>query len=173
MRGMMFTKLLLLFTIVPVVELFVLVKAGQALGTMNTVALVILTGIVGASFARTQGTRIIFKIRAQLEQGQLPHRDLVQGVMILAGGILLVTPGFITDLVGLSLLFPLTRKFYADLTLDYFKKKFKSGQWRYTIYGNYRGPGYYRDGDPDDKTDDADGYRAEYEGIDKKNLAAD
>jgi UPF0716 protein FxsA len=149
----MFVRLLLLFTIVPVVEFYVLIKAGQAIGTMNTVALVILTGIVGASFARSQGTQIISKIRAQLNRGQLPGRDLLQGVMILAGGILLVTPGFITDLVGLSLLFPLTRKLYTDLALDYFKKKFKSGQWKYTIYSNYRGPGYNGYNEPGDFAD--------------------
>ncbi|NIN22080.1 MAG: membrane protein FxsA [Candidatus Aminicenantes bacterium] len=167
---MMFVRLLLLFTIVPVVELYILIKAGQAIGTMNTVALVILTGIVGASFAKSQGAQIISKIRTQLSQGQLPGRDLLQGAMILAGGILLVTPGFITDLVGLSLLFPLTRKLYTDLTLDYFKKKFETGQWKYSVYSNYRWPGDNEPGDSSDNNDedDPDVYQADYEEIDKQ-----
>jgi UPF0716 family protein affecting phage T7 exclusion len=82
----------------------------------------------------------------------------------------LVTPGFITDLVGLSMLFPLTRKLYAALTLDYFKKKFKSGQWKYAVYGNYRWPGFNEPGDSsdNDNEDDSDVYRADYEEIDKQ-----
>jgi len=129
----MFVKLLLLFTLLPVTELFILIKAGGAIGTLNTVAIVIVTGVIGASFARSQGAQIITKIKTQLSQGQLPGEDLLEGAMILAGGILLVTPGFITDLVGLSLLFPPTRKLYANLTFNYFKKKFESGQWKYSV----------------------------------------
>jgi UPF0716 protein FxsA len=128
----MFFKLLLLFTAVPVIELYLLIKVGEEIGTMNTVVLVIVTGIIGASFAKSQGAQIIAKIRSALNQGQLPGRDLLQGAMILAGGILLVTPGFLTDLAGLSLLFPPTRKLYTDFTMDYFKKKFQSGQWYYS-----------------------------------------
>lgn len=133
----MFVKLLILFTVVPVLELYVLVKAGQHIGTLNTVGIVILTGIAGASFARSQGAQIIFKIRGALSQGQLPGIEMVQGAMVLAGGIMLITPGFITDLVGFSLLFPLTRKFYADMFMAYFKKKFQSGQWQFSTYSAY------------------------------------
>jgi len=130
----MFVKLLMLFTIVPVVELYILVKVGQEIGTMNTVALVIITGIAGASFAKSQGAQIISKIRSAITQGQMPGSELLQGAMILAGGILLLTPGFLTDLLGLSMLIPFTRKLYADMTLAYFKKKFQTGQWHYTTY---------------------------------------
>jgi UPF0716 protein FxsA len=130
----MFIKLLMLFTIVPVVELYILVKVGQEIGTMNTVVLVIITGIAGASFARSQGAQIISKIRSDLIQGQMPGSEMLQGAMILAGGILLLTPGFLTDLLGLSMLVPFTRKLYADMALAYFKKKFKTGQWQYATY---------------------------------------
>ena len=130
----MFVKLLMLFTIVPVVELYILVKVGQEIGTMNTVALIIITGIAGASFAKSQGAQIISKIRSALNQGQMPGKELLQGAMILSGGILLLTPGFLTDLLGLSMLIPFTRKLYADMTLAYFKKKFQTGQWHYSTY---------------------------------------
>lgn len=130
----MFVKLLMLFTIVPVVELYILVKVGEEIGTMNTVALVIITGIAGASFAKSQGAQIISKIRSSLNQGQMPGKELLQGAMVLAGGILLLTPGFLTDLLGLSMLIPLTRKLYADMTLAYFKKKFQARQWQYSAH---------------------------------------
>jgi UPF0716 protein FxsA len=130
----MFVNLLLLFTIVPVVELFVLIKIGSHIGTMNTIALIILTGIIGASFAKSQGAQIIYEIRTALNQGQIPGKELLQGAMILAGGILLLTPGFITDLVGFSLLFPITRLFYTNMALSYIKKKFKTGHWHVNTY---------------------------------------
>lgn len=130
----MFINLVLLFTIVPVSELFVLIEIGSHIGTMNTIALIILTGIIGASFAKSQGTRIIYEIRSALNQGQIPGKELLQGAMILAGGILLLTPGFITDLVGFSLLFPVTRLFYTRVALSYIKNKFKTGQWQVTTY---------------------------------------
>ena len=130
----MFGKLLMLFIAVPLVELYILVKVGREIGTMNTVGLVIVTGIAGASFAKSQGAQIIYKVRSALSQGQIPGKELLQGAMVLVGGLMLLTPGFITDLLGLSLLIPFTRKFYADMTMAYFKKKFESGQWHYSTY---------------------------------------
>lgn len=127
----MFANLLLLFILVPVVEIYILVKAGEHIGSVNTIGLVILTGVIGASFAKSQGARIIFKIRGSLSRGEMPGRELLEGAMVLAGGIMLLTPGFITDLLGFSLLLPVTRKFYTGLALTYFEKKFRAGQWRY------------------------------------------
>jgi len=128
----MFLKLLMLFTIVPIVELYLLVGLGEKIGTLNTIAVVIVTGILGASFARSQGSLIVSEIRNASAIGQIPGRELVQGAMVLAGGIMLITPGLITDLIGLSLIFPLTRQFYTNLVLAYFKKKFESGQVHFT-----------------------------------------
>jgi UPF0716 protein FxsA len=149
----MFINLLLMFTIVPVLELFVLIEVGGHIGTMNTIALIILTGIIGASFAKSQGAQIIHEIRRALNRGQMPGKELLQGAMILAGGILLLTPGFITDLVGFSLLFPLTRLFYTRVALSYIKKKFKTGQWHVTTYP---GP-TYANNQEDDANNQEDG----------------
>lgn len=122
----MFAKLLLLFTMVPLVELIILIKVGEVLGTLNTVLIVILTGILGAAFAKTQGLGIIQQIRRTVEAGRIPGRELLQGLMILVGGIMLITPGFLTDLAGLSLLLPLTRKMYTDWLVAYFRRKVRS-----------------------------------------------
>jgi UPF0716 protein FxsA len=151
---MMFINLVLLFTIIPAVELFVLIEIGGYIGTMNTIALIVLTGIIGASFAKSQGAQIIYEIRSALNQGQIPGKELLQGVMILAGGILLLTPGFITDLVGFTLLFPLTRLFYTRAALSYIKKKYKSGQWHITTI--YPGPTYPENQD-DNENNQEDG----------------
>jgi len=127
----MFLKLLMLFTVVPLVELYVLIKVGEKIGTVNTIGIVLLTGIVGASFARTQGSMALARIRDTLVQGQIPGRELVGGAMILAGGVMLVTPGIITDIVGLSLIFPLTRNFYTDIAVAFIQRKFQSGKWQF------------------------------------------
>lgn len=123
----MFGILMTLFIVVPIVELYILVTVGQEIGTMNTIAVVVITGITGASFAKSQGAQIIYKIRTTMNQGEMPGRELLAGAMILAGGIMLLTPGFLTDLLGLSLLFPVTRKFYMGLALEYLRRKFTQG----------------------------------------------
>ncbi len=133
----MFTKLLTLFIVVPIIEIYVLVTVGEHIGAAETIFLVILTGIAGASFAKSQGAQIIYKIRAAMQRGEMPGKELLHGAMVLAGGIMLLTPGFITDLLGLSLLFPLTRQFYTALAVDYFKKKMSQGQWTFTGNGKY------------------------------------
>ncbi len=105
----MFIKLLFLFTLVPVLELYVLLEAGRQIGVGTTIALIFLTGIAGAALARSQGFQLLNRIQAELNQGHLPADDLFNGAMILAGGLLLLTPGFCTDLLGFCFLTPLTR----------------------------------------------------------------
>ena len=128
----MFYRLLLFFTLVPLIELFILIKIGKYLGILNVIALVIITGIIGASFARQQGAGILSRIRESIQQGQLPGKELLQGLMVLVGGILLITPGFITDIIGLTLLIPFTRHFYTKQTLKYIKKRFQSNGFSFT-----------------------------------------
>lgn len=126
----MFAKLLVLFTVLPIVELYLLVKIGKEIGTLNTIAVVIITGILGAAFARSQGVLVINQIQAAISRGEMPGRELVQGALVLIGAVMLITPGFITDVVGLSFLFPLTRAFYTKQAIAYFKKRFQSDTYR-------------------------------------------
>lgn len=107
----MLIRLLLLFTIVPVIELVILFKVGSLIGAAPTIALILLTGVAGAYLARTQGLDLAYRIQAELNQGRLPTEELLDGAMILAGGILLLTPGFFTDIFGIVLLVPITRTF--------------------------------------------------------------
>ena len=118
----MFLSLFLLFTILPVLELVVLIKVGTAMGALNTVILVIFISALGAFLARLQGFLVLKEIQKNLNQGIMPSSQLIDGFMILAGGILLLTPGFITDILGLLLLIPWTRAVIKFLL----KKKFKS-----------------------------------------------
>ncbi len=107
----MFIKLLILFTLVPIIELYVLIAASHQIGISATIAMIFLTGIAGAYLARTQGFNIITRIQSEMNQGRLPAEELMDGAVILAGGLLLLTPGFCTDLTGFILLTPVTRQF--------------------------------------------------------------
>lgn len=101
--------LILLFTILPALELVLLIKVGTHIGALNTVFLVIAIGVVGAALARYEGFRVLMKVQDNLQQGIMPSSELLDGMMILAGGVALLTPGFITDILGLLLLFPPSR----------------------------------------------------------------
>lgn len=111
----MFLKLLLAFIIIPIAELYLLVKTGQYIGALNTVAIVIITGIAGAYLARVQGIHTLYKIRSSLQQGRLPSDELVDALLILIAGLVLLMPGFITDIAGLMLLLPQGRSVVKKL----------------------------------------------------------
>lgn len=106
---MLFTRLLLLFTLVPLLEIYLLIKIGAAIGAFATIAVVVVTGIVGAGLARRQGFVVWLRIQYEMQQGRFPARDLVDGLLILAAGIVLITPGVITDALGFLILIPVTR----------------------------------------------------------------
>ena len=108
----MFARLLILFTVVPLVELALLIKLGNVIGLWPTIFIVIATGVLGAALARSQGTRTVGAIRAELAQGKAPTESLLNGLLILVGGVVLLTPGLLTDLLGFSLLIPLTRNWF-------------------------------------------------------------
>ncbi len=102
----MFARLLLLFTVVPLVELYILVRMGRLVGVWPTVAFVVLTGAAGAALARAQGLGVVRRIQGELQRGSLPTEALVDGLLILIAGAVLLTPGLLTDLLGFLLLVP-------------------------------------------------------------------
>ncbi len=108
----MFARLLLLFTIVPMAELYILIKIGSYLGAFNTILLIVITGILGARLARLEGLRTLRQIMQSISRGIVPAEELVDSVLIFVAGIVLVTPGVLTDAMGLFLLVPYTRTIF-------------------------------------------------------------
>lgn len=106
----MFARLFLLFVTVPVIELFLFLVIGREIGIFPTFAIILLTGVLGAALARSQGLRTLSKYREAMAQGRLPHEAVLDGLMILVAGALLLTPGFLTDTIGFLLLAPGVRK---------------------------------------------------------------
>ncbi len=112
-----FGALLLLFLVVPLVEIYLLIQAGGVIGALNTVALVVLTAVVGAWLLRLQGLATLRRVQQSLDRGELPGTALVEGALLLLAGALLLTPGFVTDAVGFVLLVPGVRDAIARAVL--------------------------------------------------------
>ncbi|RQD78707.1 FxsA family protein [Desulfonatronospira sp. MSAO_Bac3] len=106
----MFLKIFAAFVILPIVEIYVLIKIGSHIGALWTVLLVIATAFVGAFLAKMQGAYTMFRLRTNLQQGIPPTHDILDAFLIFAAGLVFLTPGFITDLMGLLVLIPQTRK---------------------------------------------------------------
>lgn len=119
----MFLRLLLLLTVVPLVELAILLRIAQAIGWQSSLALVIVTGIVGAWLARREGLKAVARIRTDLDAGTPPADAVVDGALILVAGALLVTPGILTDLCGFALLVPAIRRRVKRRLAEAFKKR--------------------------------------------------
>ncbi|GBD43646.1 hypothetical protein HRbin40_01124 [bacterium HR40] len=107
--------LLLVFLLVPLVELAVLIAVGTRIGVLSTVALCLLTAVVGAALVRAQGLAVLRSLRRELERGQLPVAQAFHGLCLLLAGALLLIPGFFTDLLGLLLLLPPVRRGLYEL----------------------------------------------------------
>lgn len=120
----MLGKLFLLFAVIPVAEIYVLVSVGGVIGTLPTVALVLLTALAGAHLARMQGLAVMMRIRENLAQGFMPAEELLDGLLIFLAGMTLLTPGFLTDIMGLLILLPATRNIFKR----WLRKKFD--EWR-------------------------------------------
>jgi len=123
----MFGRLFILFTLVPLLELYLLIKVGSHLGAEATILLIVLTGGVGALMARMQGFQVIVQIRERLRGGVLPADELLAGGLIVVGGLLLVTPGLLTDAVGLALLLPFVRSRVVVWIKDFMRRKIQEG----------------------------------------------
>ena len=106
----MLGRLILLFIALPLLEMAILIKLGEKLGFGHTIALVVVTGILGASLAKQQGFRVFRRIQQELNSGKIPASELIDGLLILIGGIVLLTPGLLTDLFGFALLIPWLRQ---------------------------------------------------------------
>jgi UPF0716 protein FxsA len=116
-------KLFLAFTLIPFLEIYLLIKIGSYLGAFNTVMIVILTGFLGALLARYQGLQTMQRVRESLDGGEMPAEELLDALLIFLAGIVLLTPGFLTDLAGLLILTPQTRLLFKR----WLRKKFD--QW--------------------------------------------
>jgi UPF0716 protein FxsA len=135
-------NLLLLFIVVPAVELALLVEVGSRIGTFATLAIIVATGVLGAALARHQGLRTVRAIQDKLARGELPAGSLVDGVIILLAGALLITPGILTDAVGFLCLVPRLRDAAKRMLQRRFERAIREQQIHMTTQVfDAKGPG--------------------------------
>jgi UPF0716 protein FxsA len=132
---MMQKWLLALLIIVPALEMWGIIEMGQWIGGWATFGLLILTGFLGARLVRTEGRKVWQQAQRQMEAGQVPGYTLLEGLCVLAGGIMLMAPGFISDIIGISMLLPVTRPLYRIILYRWLERKVRSGN-----FSIYRGP---------------------------------
>ncbi|HVF76163.1 MAG TPA: FxsA family protein [Acidimicrobiales bacterium] len=123
--------LALLFLVVPFAELFVLLKVGQLIGALETVALLVVVSVVGAWLVKREGLGVLRRAQQRVQQGSVPGRELVDGVLILFAGALLLTPGFLTDILGILLLLPPVRAALRSSTVAWLGRRAGVGVVRY------------------------------------------
>ncbi|ASS92138.1 MAG: membrane protein FxsA [Bacillaceae bacterium] len=114
--------LLIFFIVAPACEIGVLLLSGKTIGVLPTVLLIILTGFVGAYLAKKQGMQAVRNLQMEIQYGRIPSNAILDAMAILVGGIMLLTPGFISDIVGLFLLFPITRNWIKPFLIQFIKK---------------------------------------------------
>ncbi len=133
----MFSRLLILFILVPMIELMLLIEVGKVIGFWATMGIIVLTGIIGSSLARQEGMAVWTQFNSRLQKGQLPGTELVDGLIILVSGALLLTPGILTDFVGFLGLIPFTRKLIRTYTQKRLKNAQTNGTISFTTTGNF------------------------------------
>jgi len=121
----LFWKLLLAFTVIPAVELYLLITIGQWIGPLATVLFIVLTGIVGAALAKREGLAVLGQVSDGLKKGLPPANSLVEGLLVIVGAALLVTPGVLTDIAGFAVILPFSRRRIAPVLKRALLKKLK------------------------------------------------
>jgi UPF0716 protein FxsA len=124
----MLLGLFFLFTLVPLLELYLLIRLGTYVGAVDTIAIVIGTGVAGGLLAKSQGLAVLDRMRTELNQGRLPAESLLDGLLILIAGAMLVTPGLLTDGLGLLLLIPWSRKAIKSWLKRKMQEKISEGE---------------------------------------------
>ena len=129
----MFFKLFLAFTTIPLVEIYLLIHIGSVFGVFTSIALVFFTGLLGAYLARIQGIKTLFKIQESIKEGRMPSGELLEALLIVAAGIVLLTPGFLTDTIGFLLLLPNIREIVKSWVQSKIKNQYMSERPEDTI----------------------------------------
>ena len=122
----MFPRVLAVFILLPLVELYLILEVGAVFGALHTVLLIVLTAVAGIVVAKLEGLRVLHRMRQQIMHGQMPAEELLDSVLICVAGILLFAPGFVTDAFGVWLLVPPTRNVFKRWLRSRFDRYFQT-----------------------------------------------
>jgi len=132
MRQSAFSKLFLILLLIPLIEIAILFQLAHWIGFWETILIQVGTAFLGASLAKYEGLRVWINIQTELNQGLMPAEKMIDGLMIFAGGIVLLTPGLLTDILGFLLLIPFTRKFFKKWLHKKFERMRSTGETGFT-----------------------------------------
>ena len=127
----MFIKLFFFFTVIPFLEIYILIKLGSSFGFFTTLSIIIGTGLLGAHFVRQEGFRVWFEIQREMRNGNFPSNQLVEGLLLFIAGVILITPGLLTDIAGFLLLVPFIRNYIRNWINQKFSDMIKKGDIRF------------------------------------------
>ncbi len=144
-------RLLLLFLVVPILELALLIEVGRHIGTLPTLALIFATALLGSYLARQQGLSVLRNMQAEMAQGRLPAGSIIDGVLILLAGAVLVTPGILTDAFGFLILIPATRGWIKAFLWKRMEKAVRQGTARVHVHFDEGEGPYPPSSDPEDQ----------------------
>jgi UPF0716 protein FxsA len=125
LRAVLF--LVVIFILVPIAELYVIIQVGNAIGLVPTLILLLLDAVLGSMLLRHQGRAAWIRFNRALAEGRLPHKEVFDGVLVIFGGALLITPGFLTDIIGLILLIPPTRALVRAVSARFVRRRLALG----------------------------------------------
>ena len=165
----MFPILLLLFIFVPIIEIGLFIQVGGFLGLWPTIALVLVTAFVGASLVRSQGIQTLMSVQGRLQQREMPAQQILEGVMLAVAGVLLLTPGFMTDAFGMLVLLPAPRAIMAKKLMEKMVVKNMSGGFHAGGSAGFGHSPFEQDPfhrDPFNNSNDSNTFEGEFE---KKN----
>ncbi|MCK8083001.1 FxsA family protein [Vibrio sp. 1CM24A] len=168
----MFPILLLLFIFVPIIEIGLFIQVGGFLGLWPTIALVLITAFVGASLVRSQGIQTLMSVQGRLQQGEMPAQQILEGVMLAVAGVLLLTPGFMTDALGMLVLLPAPRAMIAKKMMEKMVVTNMSGGFHTGGQAGFGQSPFGQDPfnrDPSDQSKDGNTFEGEFEKKDDDN----
>ncbi|MGI9568597.1 MAG: FxsA family protein [Desulfobulbia bacterium] len=168
----MFPILLLLFIFVPIIEIGLFIQVGGFLGLWPTIALVLITAFVGASLVRSQGIQTFMSVQGRLQQGEMPAQQILEGVMLAVAGVLLLTPGFMTDALGMLVLLPAPRAMIAKKMMEKMVVSNMSGGFHAGGQAGFGQSPFGQDPfnrDPSDQSKDGNTFEGEFEKKDDDN----
>lgn len=142
-----FPLFFVLFLVIPIIEIFFLIKVGEVIGAFPTIILVVLTAVIGAALLRQQGLSTLARFQQNISTGKLPAQEMVEGILLAVGGALLMTPGFVTDTMGFLCLIPMSRQAIAKTIIKRSGDKFKAGMTGSFTSGGFSGGFHHQSND--------------------------
>ena len=115
----------LAFIIIPIIEISIFITIGSNIGILNTIAIILITALLGIIFVRRQGLKLLFDAQKNLSQGMMPTEEIKGGIFLLVSGLLLITPGFFTDCIGFAIFLKPVQNFIATKAKNYFQSRIR------------------------------------------------